>query len=325
MDTYSRRDLVGDGVSDRRLRVEVAQGRAERIRNGHYASRAAWRDAHVEERQVALARAATDAARTPPVVCRATAAAVHGLPLFRHRDSAAHLLSGDRGTGTPSAAVTRHRDRWDGDFVEVDGIRVTTLARTVFDVIRTTRVPTALACADAAIGRVSRIADSRGIDEEAAHEFRADLGLLIADHPGARGVKQARLVVELMDPRADSPGESASRLYAVQLGFTDIVVQREVRVATGARYRVDFEIDGVLGEFDGEVKYRDREMRRGRSVEQVVLDEKRREDEIRAATGQRMIRWTNREIRSRSTFDAFLRDHGIHTRQSTRSARAHMK
>src|SRR5690606_34404196 len=209
-----RRSLVEFGTTDHELQTFVADGRIERIRQGHYASSRDWRDAYVEERQRALALAATDAATDPPVACRATAAAVHGLPLFRIRDDGvAHLLTGENGSGTRSGSVVRHRDRWDGESVDVDGVRATTLVRTVFDVARTTSLAAGLACADAAIHRVAATDRSHVIDQEKSEQFRDELFELIALHAGTRGITKARFVAEHMDPRADSPGESLSRLY----------------------------------------------------------------------------------------------------------------
>jgi len=326
METYARRLLVEHGTTDHELHAFVAGGRIARIRQGHYASSHEWRDAYVEERQRALAHAATEAATDPPVVCRATAAAVHGLPLFRIRDDGlAHLLTGDTGSGTGSGSVMRHRDRWDGESMEIDGVRATTLVRTVFDVARTAPLAAGLACADAAIHRVSATDRFHEFDVEKAERFRDELCALIAGHPGARGITKARFVAEFMDPRADSPGESLSRLYLIQSGFDAVGLQVPVTGLTGRHYFVDFEIQGVLCEFDGAAKYQNPEMRGGRTIEQIVIDEKRREDDIRAASGKRVIRWTSEDLASRATFLAVLGKNGIHPRQRTRFPRTDTK
>jgi hypothetical protein len=69
-------------------------------------------------------------------------------------------------------------------------------------------------------------------------------------------------------------------------------LQVELLGASGRRYIVDFwwpEFD-VIGEFDGEDKYRNPVYLRGRTPEQALLDEKEREDDLRAA-GHGMVRW----------------------------------
>jgi hypothetical protein len=46
----------------------------------------------------------------------------------------------------------------------------------------------------------------------------------------------------------------------------------------------------VILEFDGRIKYTDARFRNGRSPEQVLFDEKRREDRLRAVRGVRTLR-----------------------------------
>ncbi|WP_221585793.1 hypothetical protein [Microbacterium sp. G2-8] len=311
MHPRSRAELLADGYTEHAVRGGVRSGRIERIRHGYYAERDGWDGAYVEERQRILARAAADAAHTPPVFCHVTAAALHRLPLSRHVDERAHVLAREGGSGTSTGSVQRHRDRWDGDAVDCGGLLVTTLARTVFDVARRARRETAMACADAAIRQIAARDDGRRLEAEADAAFRQEIRDLAARFTGARGVARARFVAEAMDPCAESPGESISGLYLRDIGFRTFDRQVEIQVPEGRRYFVDFAFAGILGEYDGATKYLNRAMRGGRSSEQVVFDEKRREDRIRAATGRRVLRWTTREIRTRDTFREFLSSHGV--------------
>lgn len=70
------------------------------------------------------------------------------------------------------------------------------------------------------------------------------------------------------------------------------VLQAEIVGASGRVWTVDFWWPGfnLVGEFDGKVEYSDPAFLRGRTPEQALLDEKDREDDIRAA-GHRMSRW----------------------------------
>ena len=289
----------------------MERGSLHRVRHGYYAESAGWSAAHAEERERALARTATDAARLPLVFSHITAAALHGLPLIDHVPSRAHVMARQATSGGSNAAVMRHRDRWDGSAVELDGFRVTSLARTVVDVARTCRRTTALACADAALRAVAAVPGTGSLDLGAAERLRSECRQMLADARAARGVRAAREIVELADPRAESPGESISRLHILDLGFDDVRVQVAIRVAGGALFRVDLGFAGVLGEFDGRSKYLDPARRGGRTAEQVLLDEKRREDLIRAATGQRVLRWGATEVATRDRFARFLASHGI--------------
>lgn len=62
--------------------------------------------------------------------------------------------------------------------------------------------------------------------------------------------------------------------------------------ASGRRYVVDFWWPQftMIGEFDGWAKYTDPTFLNGRTAEQAFRDEKRREDDLRAA-GHGMTRW----------------------------------
>ncbi|RZI95026.1 MAG: hypothetical protein EOO67_03425 [Microbacterium sp.] len=105
------------------------------------------------------------------------------------------------------------------------------------------------------------------------------------------------------DGRAQLPGESISRLYLMQLGFAAPRLQVPVVGPAGHHYYVDFGLDdvGVWGEFDGRDKYLDPVMRGGVDLEEVLLQEKAREDWIRGTIGRRVVRWDGRHIASAST------------------------
>ncbi|NEN04490.1 hypothetical protein G3T36_01260 [Diaminobutyricibacter tongyongensis] len=111
-----------------------------------------------------------------------------------------------------------------------------------------------------------------------------------------RGHARAREVIEFADTRAESPLESVSRLLIHQAGFPPPTLQLALSDVDGLIGEVDFAWPelGVVGEADGELKYLDAALRSGRSAEQVVIDEKYREDRIRAL-GYRVVRWGWRE------------------------------
>jgi hypothetical protein len=70
---------------------------------------------------------------------------------------------------------------------------------------------------------------------------------------------------------------------------------------------------GVIGEFDGKVKYLDERYRNGRTLEQVLLDEKWREQRLRRQPGVRSIaRWDAATAASPARLGRLLREHGVH-------------
>jgi len=100
------------------------------------------------------------------------------------------------------------------------------------------------------------------------------------------GVATARRALRRSIDGAESVLEILTMVRCEDLGFAAPELQVEVLGVDGARYRVDFawrRSDGrwIVAESDGRVKYRHAEYLEGRSAEQAVWDEKRREDAIR--------------------------------------------
>jgi hypothetical protein len=100
-------------------------------------------------------------------------------------------------------------------------------------------------------------------------------------------------VVDFGDGRSESPGESLSRVALARLGLPAPALQFEVHDGSGLLVgRADFgwEEQRTLGEFDGKVKY-GRLLRPGQLSEDVVYQEKRREDALRDL-GWQVVRWS---------------------------------
>jgi hypothetical protein len=96
----------------------------------------------------------------------------------------------------------------------------------------------------------------------------------------------------MADGRAESPGESRSRYLCWSQGLPAPELQFPVRDEHGELVGVtDFAWPdhGVLGEFDGRVKY-GRLLKPGQEPGDVVFEEKVREDRLREVTGFTMGR-----------------------------------
>lgn len=124
-------------------------------------------------------------------------------------------------------------------------------------------------------------------------------------------------VLSFADARAESPGESLSRWRIAELGFLPPDLQAELHLDVGMA-RVDFiwEEAGVVGEFDGKVKYMDPELLQGGSTSQVVYQEKLREDAIRRS-GRMMVRWGWDELRRPERLRGRLKQAGVPVRTSS--------
>lgn len=104
------------------------------------------------------------------------------------------------------ASIRTWSDRIEDDEVAVvDGMRVTTPARTALDIA--CRYPV-----DVAVAMIDALA-------RATHLKMADVELLAQRYKGRRGIRRARTALDLVDPGAESPRETWLRLLLVRAGF----------------------------------------------------------------------------------------------------------
>ena len=113
------------------------------------------------------------------------------------------------------------------------------------------------------------------------------------------GVAAARRAAALLDGRSESPGESTSRVVLAELGLPVPQLQYEARDARGRLVGwadFDWEEHRTLGEFDGKIKY-GRLVKVGETAQDVVYQEKRREDALRDL-GWQVVRWGWSDLRA---------------------------
>ncbi len=249
--------------------------RIVRVRRGIYADNELWASLRTADRYQLFVLASVGEMRGAPIICGPSAAAHWGLPTVGAWPGTVHVMIARDGPGS-SGNVVRHRVQQLPQPAEVDGVLVTTPARTVIDLARNGTFAAALAAADAALR--TNLCTPADLD--------AELALV---PPRGRGRAAAGSVVQLADRRADSPGESLSRARMWELGLPQPSLQVPLLDESGSYGRGDFGWPGVIGEFDGRIKYRADGVAE-EQVEQVVWREKLREDRIRRA--HRVARWT---------------------------------
>jgi len=310
----SRASLVAAGWTDKQIRAAVRTRDIRRVHHGWYILQSLWDGLFWEQQHLAHVMAVVDDARAPgPIAAGESAAVVYGLPLYHHRPARVHVICNADERVASTADVMRHYGPLeDFEIAEVNGIRCTSLARTVVDVARTCDLETAVACADAALRQVA-VNDDDPFDycEDAAEDLRREMRAVIDRMPRSRGIRVARWVVEFADGRAQSIGESVTRLRFVQLGFRVPRVQVRIDGPNGAFYVVDLDAEYWWVEFDGSSKYLDPQLRSGLSAGEVVVAEKKREDWIRAVSGRMVVRLGDEHIVTLDACAQRLAEYGI--------------
>lgn len=292
-------------------RGEVPPGYS-RLRRGVCVATDAWAEGFIETRILLRADAADLAAQHPSVRSHTSAAAHHELPLVGLVDTRPHTIERSANPQKTRADVVRHKVPLDdSEIMVVGGHLVTTLDRTVYDAGRMLPLDGAVVLMDAAMRRVAWDADTGTYDVDRAEAFRATMTARVRAGGGARGIKRLRFAVEFGDGRAESPGESQSRLRMWELRLPAPVLQLPITTDQGDK-RPDFSWPGLrrFGEFDGLVKLTDPAMTKGRSVEELLHDQAQRRAAIERATGWTGMHWGSAEAKNASALMAAISAQG---------------
>lgn len=267
--------LLRSGLSPADIAARVKQGSLTRIRRGVYCR---TESLGPEAEHLRLIRATLPDVHPDNVISHVSAALLHGLPVPRTQLGRVTMTRRTSGHTDASPALLVRNTRLTNDEVTtIDGMLVTTLERTVSDVARISDYPWSVATCDAAL--------ALGLD-------RATLQAAVARHPRLHGLSRARHAVEFADRRSESPAESISRVQFARHGIPPPELQFEVIDDAGVVVATsDFAWPewGLVGEVDGKWKY-GQLLKPGRSSEDAIMQEKRREEEIRLA-GYWIVRW----------------------------------
>lgn len=290
-----RRDLIGLGATRGAIDRLVASGALRPLRTGAYLPR----DSPTEAPWVYRTRVVASIRLGSPdrIVSHASAAALHGLPMIGAWPRTLHVSDPSATGGSSSALVTRHRAGAHLPTTRVDGILVTTIARTAADLARTQPFATAVAVVDDAL--------RRGIPKSV-------LLRELSDSAASYGMSRAQRAIDFGDARAASAGESLSRARVHELGFVVPELQVPFVDTRGVHREVDFfwTEERKIGEFDGLHKYARDDLTGGEPPAAVVIREKLREDALRPPVAS-FDRWVWDDAISPRRFHRFLRDRGM--------------
>ncbi len=236
MSRESARDL---GLGPAQLRLAVRRGLLRPVLRGAYVR------TDVPLTTAVKLRAAALVINPASVACDRTAAWIWDVDVhdFRELDVVppveTFVLRGHR-RAEREGVRGGERDLLPGDWVEIDGVKVTTPLRTALDLGCLLRRRHALAAMDALMR---------------AHPFeRHEMDRLLTRYRRRRGVLQLRQLVPLVDPRAESQPESWTRLELLDQGLPAPEVQWWIHVDGVPTYRLDLAYPHakVAIEYEGE-------------------------------------------------------------------------
>ena len=307
------RDRIQQGLTPKMLARQCGSGALVRLRHGVYVDGAAWSSLTAWEQYRLRVQAAAETLSAPTVFAWHSAASVWGIPTIGLRH-AVHALTFQNDGGRSRAGVRRHyADPAGVKAFRHDGLLVTGRVRTVLDLAAFIPFPEAIVPLD----HVLRPDRARGLPALSKEQLLAG----IEGNYTVAATNRIVLAVEFADALSASAGESYSRALICAAGFEAPALQHEIRDDRGLVGYSDYYWHSVrvVGEFDGVDKYLKPEYLKGRSPSQAVIDEKYREDRIRA-TGRAVVRWVWADLMTPGQLERKLAAAGV-PRRRARSAR----
>ena len=278
----TRAELVDAGMTDNQIARLVRAKILYRLRYGAYVPHQEWESRSPEDRHRLLCRAVLTRADESTALTHVSSVVERGVPVWGVPLNVVHTtrVATERG-GRRSRDWIPHRGVLPESEVEwLDGVPVSRAARSAMEVSTMASVEASLIVVNGLLR-----AGAMTLPEFASEVERCRFwpGSLTSD-----------LVLRLADARLESIGEDRFSLLAYQHSLPKPVPQVEVFDEAGCLVgRADFAWPdfGVFLEFDGKLKYR-RYRREGETLEQFLMREKRREEQMCQLTGWTCIRIT---------------------------------
>lgn len=321
-------DMELQGRDSRYLAKLRRRGSLVCVRRGVYADAAEW-SSLTPDAQYGLKVAAFKArSKSPPVFCYATAALVWGLWLVG-KPKMIHSITESSAGGRSRDDVTRHVGSLTEQVVQCGELLFTDKLTTTMQLIAGMTFERAVAICDSSLHeplrrKVENVFTPAGVSSDIFEPswkndhpqgpplLKADLLAAAEILPSKAARNRAVAVIQFASGLSGSAGESLSRVRMRRLGFIDPELQRKFVLRDGSSAFVDFwfEEQRRAGEFDGRNKYLRADWGGGRSIEDRILKEKDREDQIRAQEVG-VFRWTWAEMMNLTRFEQLLRQAGI--------------
>ncbi len=287
---FLTREALALGYDDKAIAAAVRVKLWHRIRRGAYTAMTIWMQADEHERHRIRCRAVMRSLGDRVAISHASNLVMRGVAVWNVDLSKVHVTRLDGGPGRTEHDVVHHEGVVTSDEVErFDGVLMLSVPRAVVESLTLSGVEAGLVFTDNAqhLGLVSK----EDIDNAYA---------LIEEWPY---IRSAQIVVRLTTGLAQSVGESRVYYACWEQGLPAPEQQFKVYDEHGeliATTDFAWRKQGLLGEFDGRIKY-GRLLKPGQEPGDVVFAEKVREDAARAASRMGMVRviWSELDHRPR--------------------------
>ena len=276
---FTRQEADCAGYDDRAVASMVRAGVWTRFRRGFYAFTDEWRLLDDVGQHRVRSRAVLRSLGPAVALSHVSAVIAHGIDVWAVPLDRVHVTRLDGGSGRIEGDVVHHEGVClEGDVVEVDGSPMTTAVRSVLETGTRVGNEAALCLFDNGL--------YRGLfDEEDLRREHDRLGAW-------PDMRHLHVPTRMASAGAQSIGESRGRWLFRTHHLPAPILQYEVYDAAGELVGIcdwGWPELGLLGEFDGNVKY-GRLLRPGQQPGDVVFAEKVREDAVREASGCAMFR-----------------------------------
>lgn len=296
-----RQVLLEEGFDDGHIRSMLRSGEWDHVRSGAYLVSHLWRSASEAQRHLIRAGAVVARATADGVLSHTTSVLLNGGDVWGVSLANVHFQRLDGKAGRTTGGVKQHRGvLTDDQIVTTGGLRHTSAARALAESLALPGVDV-----ERGLVMVNSLLSAKACT-------LAELGDAIAGIGRWPYSKTHHIVGKLADPKVDSLAESrvVATLWNHRLPKPELQVKVWDQDTGEYLGRVDFLLRkyGIWIEFDGMVKY-GKHVPPGKTVAEVVIQEKLREDKIRAATGWICIRITWNDLENPERFIRKIRKH----------------
>jgi hypothetical protein len=282
---FSRAEALEHGYRDEDIRLLLRAHVLVRIRHGAYTFSDVWGESDEVEQHRLRAHAVLRSHSSRIALSHTSAAVEHGLRLFEPDLRRIHVTCIDQPIARTTKDVVYHQGHCaEDDLMLVGSHLVVTPVRAGLEAASITHGAGGQVILDSVVHLGLGTLD--------------DIYTGFEQFTGWPNTRKLQITVRLVRKGAESVGESLSRRLMWTQHLPEPELQFEIRDQWGNLLGVtDFAWPdyGVLGEFDGMIKY-GRLRKKGETAGQAVEREKKREDRLREETGWFMVRLIWKEL-----------------------------